>query len=303
MSCTQSFPDGVYTVLVTPFNDDFTVNYKNLKLWTEMQMDNPIAGLVLLGTTSEVPTLSQDEQFNIVQFVSDLLKASKSDKFLCVGVGGNDTERTRQFAVKCADLCDGFMVTVPSYNVPPQEGIIEHYAHICNDPVIAAKPVILYNVPKRTGVNAEPETIKMIADRCPNLKAVKEASGSMKQIVSIRELCPELKVFSGDDKMIVDVMGVGGKGVISVASNAYPDIVCSVYDKCVQNIDDGKDMFESVKMGDLCDALFCQSNPIPIKYCLYRLGLFDTCQLRLPMVPLREDKRKMVDDVMAFYAV
>jgi len=303
MSCTQTFPDGVYTVLVTPLNDDFSVNYKNLKRWTEIQLDNPIAGLVLLGTTSEVPTLSADEQFEVVKFVSDILTSRKSDKFLCVGVGGNDTERTRQFAVKCADLCHGLMVTVPSYNVPPQEGIVEHYAHICNDPVVATKPVILYNVPKRTGVNAEPETIKLIATRCPNLKAVKEASGSMKQVNSIRELCPELKVFSGDDKMIVDVMKVGGKGVISVASNAYPDVVCSVYQKCVEDAESGNDMFESVKMGQLCDALFCQSNPIPIKYCLYRLGLFDTYQVRLPLVPLREDKRKIVDDAMAFYAV
>lgn len=303
MTTNTTFPDGVYTVLVTPFNSDFSINWDNLEKWVYRQINSPIAGLVLLGTTSEIPTLKKSEQFEIVKFVNHVMVKHDSKKFLCVGIGGNNTKKAQEFAIKCAPWCDAFMVTVPNYNMPGQDGVIAHFQAICNEPCMKEKPVILYNVPKRTGTNAEPETVKAICDTCPNVKAIKEASGNLLQIEIIRDLMPELKVFSGDDKLLVDVMRLKGNGVISVASNAYPEIVCSLYDQCVKDISSANDLFKSCKFGELCDALFCVSNPRPIKYFLFRLRMFDTCALRLPMLPLPDDKKKIVDDVMAFYAV
>jgi 4-hydroxy-tetrahydrodipicolinate synthase len=222
-------------------------------------------------------------------------------KFVSVGVGGNDTKETLQFAQTIArgDLCDGFMVTVPSYNKPTQKGIFEHFRVICNDDYVSKFPVIMYNIPGRTGVNMEPRTILEVYQECPNVVAIKEASGSIDQLIEIRRIVPNLQVFSGDDKLVLDVMVHGGEGVISVASNVIPDLMTLVVKLCLDSkFSEARSVFYDSKLPFFIKYLFCETNPIPIKFMLFCTGLYDNHIMRLPMTELPEEKQPEVQNVL-----
>lgn len=337
----MNFPDGVYTVLVTPFNDDLSVNYDDITNWYNHQSKTNVTGLVLLGTTSESPCLSStgtthsdiyelyesllsllkssnddivistldmiisktktildkhiSEQLNIVKHVHDLNSKSSTPKHLVVGVGGNNSAMNLNFAKQCIGLCDSFMVTVPHYNKPTQDGICEHFDYICNDPDISKYPVILYNVPSRSGVNAEPSTIKKIYENCKNVVAIKEASGSIDQLIKLRSICPKLKIFAGDDKLILDFLVHGGSGVISVASNIIPITICELF---TYDIVTASKLYYTINLPQFIDALFCETNPIPIKYMMCTEGLYDNYNMRLPMTKLSEDKHELVKNAL-----
>jgi 4-hydroxy-tetrahydrodipicolinate synthase len=204
-----------------------------------------------------------------------------------MGVGGNDTMKMINFAKKCASFCHGFMVTVPSYNKPMQHGIFLHYKTFCDEPTLSRMPVMIYNIPSRTGINMNVSTIKQVCDTCPNVIAIKEASGSIEQMMSIRNIIPNLKVFSGDDSMLLDFMKNGGSGVVSVASNVIPHIICRVYKNCLTYsfVEDSFE-FDIFELPTFIKALFCETNPIPVKYLLYYAGIFENYKMRLPMTPL-----------------
>lgn len=290
------FPNGVHTVLVTPFNEnDLTINFNDIENWISQQLNTDIAGLVLLGTTSESPTLTLEEKINIVKFVHRINNAREKQKFITVGVGGNDTMETLEFAKKCIGFCDALMVTVPHYNKPPQRGIVEHFKTICNHPDISNTPVICYNVPSRAGINAEPETIKKVYEECNNLVAIKEASGSIDQIIKLKTIVPKLKIFSGDDKLVLDVMIHGGVGVISVASNVIPDIMFELIQACLlNNYEDARNIFYMGNLPTLFDAIFCETNPIPIKFLMNELRIYQSDSMRKPLVRLDVTKREFV---------
>ena len=299
MTDRLTFLSGVYTVLVTPFNDDNTVNYNDIKKWVKMQHMSNVVGLVLLGTTSESPTLSREEQLEIVKCVYRENCQSVRQKNLIVGVGGNNTMETLEFAKMCKDYCDGFMVTVPSYNKPTQNGIRQHFETICNDESLCNKPVIMYNVPSRTGVNMEPKTIKQVFDSCKTVMAIKEASGSIDQLIEIRSLIPNLKVFSGDDKLILDVMVHGGCGVISVASNVFPDLVAKIVNLCSEEkFKEASEIYYTSEFANLLKYMFCETNPIPIKYMMMKCDIYTNNKMRLPMTELSDDKHQYVDDAL-----
>lgn len=292
------FKEGVYTVLVTPFDDDNNVNYNDIEKWIKKQSTSGIAGVVLLGTTSENPTLSKDEQLEIVKYVHNYFVNNKIKLTTIIGVGGNNTYETLNFAKQCTNYCDGFMVTVPHYNKPTQNGIKLHFETICNDEAIRDHSIMMYNVPSRCGVNLEPQTILEIYQSCMNVVAIKEASGSMDQLIAIRKLVPELQVFAGDDKLILDFMVHGGSGVISVASNVLPKTIS----KCYEYADSGhyghaNKMFYD-KILDYVNVMFCESNPIPIKYIMFVEKIYSSYKMRLPLTELSEDKRKMIDELM-----
>lgn len=294
---SYNFPSGVHTVLVTPFNDDAnnSVNFDDIKKWIGVQADSDVTGLVLLGTTSESPTLSFEEKLQIVRFVSELNKCLTRPKFITVGVGGNDTRETLEFARACVGYCDAFMVTVPHYNKPPQRGIVEHFKTVCNHPELQHIPIIFYNVPSRTGLNAEPETIKTVFNECNNMVAIKEASGSVDQLIKLRSLVPNLKIFSGDDKLVLDVMLHGGVGVISVASNVIPEILAEVVNKCLSyDYKSAVRIFYQMNLPTFIDTLFCETNPIPIKFLMKELEIYQSDQMRLPLVKLADNKKESV---------
>ena len=287
--------NGTYTVLVTPFNDDNTIKYKDIDKWIDMQLKSKITGLVLLGTTSESPTLSRNEQLDIVKYVHEKNHNAQNKKLLFVGVGGNNTMETLEFAQMCKFYCDGFMVTVPSYNKPTQNGILKHFETICKNDLIKHYPIILYNVPSRTGVNMEPNTIKMAYESCGNIVAVKEASGSIDQLIELRTMVPTLTILSGDDKLILDVMVHGGGGVVSVASNVVPNLVVSIINLCLMgNFQKATQTYYESKFPELLKCMFCETNPIPIKFMMMKLGIYTNDNMRLPMTQLSSEKEHIV---------
>ena len=307
----SEFPNGVYTVLVTPFYEDGSINYSKIQNWVCEQLDSDVAGIVLNGTTSENPTLSDDEKWKITACVGatyDLYYSNTKNlyrlpKFICMGVGSNCTSSTIEFALLYKDRCHGFMVVTPYYNKPQQRGLVEHYKSIANHPYLNKKMILLYNVPGRTGVNCLPETIKMIVDSCPNVKGVKEASGNPEQAKKIIELCKgtQLKVFSGDDKLVLDMLKVGAVGLISVASNVFPELFCSFVDGYLgyndnytgsdkdneQFLDESfKEIYKEYHIAELCDALFCETNPVAVKRMMKLSGRYSSDSVRLPLVSL-----------------
>ncbi len=288
------FPKGVYTVLVTPFNEDESIDYRSIDEWVDEQQSSAVAGLVLLGTTSESPTLTRDEQYEIVKRVWQRVNGFTSPKFIVAGVGGNNTNETLEFAklITSEKLCNGLMVTVPSYNKPTQKGIFEHFVKICTHEGVNNFPVIMYNVPGRTSVNMEPKTIHDVVNACKNVVAIKEASGSIDQLIEIMSSVPALQVFAGDDKLVLDVMVHGGCGVISVASNVIPHLMSTLVNLCVTNeFSVASTLYYNSKLPQFIKLLFCETNPIPVKYMLHHKGIYPNFVMRLPMTQLSENKR------------
>jgi 4-hydroxy-tetrahydrodipicolinate synthase len=272
----MNFNSGVYTVLVTPFDDNNNIDFDSLDNLIDKQLNSNVTGLVILGTTSESPTINLEEKKSIVNFV---YKRVSGKKKLIVGVGGNNTNNVINFSQFCENLCDGFMVTVPNYNKPTQNGIYQHFSEISNK--FPNKPIILYNIPSRCCVNMLPETVKKIYDNHSNVLAIKEASGSMDQVMKIKSLC-DIKIFSGDDALVLPIMSLGGDGVISVLSNLCPDKVFEIYDDCFNN-DYNSARKNYFKLHQLIKLLFIETNPVPVKEFLFNLGLIKTNNVRLPL--------------------
>lgn len=278
--------DGVYTVVVTPFDKDGSIDWKSLEMWTDVQLKSNVTGIVALGTTSESPTLDAKEQLEMVQRMHKWVDGKK--KFV-IGIGGNNTKQVLEFAQSVTPYADALMATVPCYNKPDQNDMVEHFKMICNDTKVQTTPVMLYNVPGRTGKNMEPETIAKVYEQCENVVAIKEASGSMNQVMKIKSLCP-IQVFSGDDKLLLDVMVHGGSGVISVAGNVVPNVVSSLVKSCLSgDFKTARENFYKWNLPGLCDALFCCSNPKPVKYLLHKSGVFTENVLRAPLTSLSDE--------------
>lgn len=292
---TLAFPKGVHTVLVTPFDSDDNIMWDDMDKWIEYQCASGVAGLVLLGTTSESPTLSRDEQLAIVKHV---YAKTAGRKFVTAGVGGNNTKENAEFAKLCADYCDGIMVTAPSYSKPTQQGIIEHFKYISK--VVETKPVIIYNIPGRAGVNMEPCTIAEIHELCKNVVAIKEASGSIAQLIKLKSMCSTIQIFSGDDELIMDfVLAHDCDGVISVASNVFPSLINDVYLACENSTKkQAAELYRKYSIHEFCKVLFAVTNPIPVKYMLHKMGLFSEYNMRLPLMPLNTELQKLVTDDM-----
>lgn len=289
----MEIPDGAYTALVTPFTSDGKVDMDDLKNLIETQNKSNITGLVLFGTTGESPTIGNDIKDSLIKKLHELIS---KDKFTIVGVGGNDTAAVTEFAYFAHRFADAIMVTVPAYNKPPQEGIEEHFVTVASHKDVKNTPILIYNIPSRTGTNMEPETMLRIAKRCPNVVGVKEASGDMEQVKKIIKLFKDnnmsyFKVFSGDDTNVVEICRLGGKGVVSVASNIAPNLVSELTLKCLR-----EDYHEAQKLSNnslsFFESLFLTSNPIPSKELLYHLKQIKTNTVRLPLVPMSNEKQK-----------
>jgi 4-hydroxy-tetrahydrodipicolinate synthase len=301
---SKEFCNGVYTVLVTPFANDDTIDYPSIDRWLHHQYKNNVVGLVLLGTTSESPTLTLDEKVSIVKHVYEFNLEQHPDnrKMIVVGVGGNCTKDVIDFGNLIKDYADAFMVTVPHYNKPPQRGIYEHFRMISKS--FSNVPIMMYNIPGRTGVNMEPDTIIDVIRSCPNVKALKDAGGSIEKTYVLEALLEkyginvgtDFKLFSGDDDAINLITRVGGSGVISVASNIIPYYVCEY----INDILNGKlDMAENKfnKCDKLIKCLFSETNPIPIKEIMNYAKIYDTNHMRLPLVNMSYNNAKTLHEL------
>ena len=283
---------GAAVALVTPMNQDGSVNYTKLEELVEFQIQNGTDAIVACGTTGESATLDIDEHIEVIKKTVEFAKGRVP---VIAGTGSNDTA----FAVKTAILAeqtgaDAMLVVTPYYNKTSQAGLIAHFTAIANSTTL---PVILYNVPSRTGTNIKPETY-MELSKIENIVATKEASGDISAVAQIAHLCGEnLNIYSGNDDQIVPIMSLGGLGVISVLSNVVPQ---ETHDICQYALDgDFKKATElQLKYLPLVDALFSDVNPIPVKEALNIMG-YDVGECRLPLIRMSEAAQKALEAEMA----
>lgn len=271
---------GMGVAVVTPFTEDNEVDYAALDNLVQMQLDGGTDYLCVLGTTAETPTLTVDEKRNIRKCI---IKKVAGRLPIMLGVGGNSTHALVE-ELKTEDLqgVDAILSVVPYYNKPSQTGIYQHYKAIA---AATDLPIYLYNVPGRTGVNMLPDTVVRLAEECPNIVGVKEASGNMQQIKEIIERTPDdFVVLSGDDGITCDVMRAGGDGVVSVFGNAYPrefsQMVALMAAGEYAAAEELNDCFTNV-----IKQLFADGNPGGIKSLLAHKSLVKNI-LRLPLVPV-----------------
>ena len=276
---------GLGTALVTPFLENGEVDYPALGSLVEHQIAGGTDYLVVLGTTSEVHTLTISEQDAIVSYV---IKQVNGRIPLVMGIGGNCTravvDRIHQMSDILSKHFAAILSVTPYYNRPQQEGLYQHFCAVAEASPI---PVLLYNVPKRTGVNLLPDTTRRIYDACPEkIMGIKEACNSVEQFAQTVEVSQgDFAVISGDDDLAYDMMKVGGDGLISVASNAWP--------KEMKQIVDQTDALMQSKMGHRIHLLFVEGNPSGIKTVLAEMGMIKNV-LRLPMIPCSENTQKVI---------
>tara|TARA_Y100000389_G_C17384260_1_gene476114 strand:- start:322 stop:1239 length:918 start_codon:yes stop_codon:yes gene_type:complete len=281
------FEPGVYTVIPTTFINN-EVCLKSLFNLINFQINSGIKNIVLLGTTSEAPVLSDEEKELIVTSVWE----NFSEKLnIIVGIGGNDTAKVVKLGEKFRNYCDGFLVTVPNYNKPTQQGIYKHFSIIAEK--LSEKPMMLYNIPSRCGVNMEPIIVSKLFDENDNIMAIKEASGSLSQAIKIKSMC-NIKIFSGDDSLAIPLMSIGGSGVVSVASNLIPVEIKKIIDYCMEDFyKKASELF--YKYNSLFVLLFVETNPVPLKYLLKRNKLITSQYVRLPLVGLESENKIKLD--------
>lgn len=271
---------GAATALITPMKDG-KVDFDALGKLVEWQIDNGIDALVAAGTTGESSTLTDDEHVAVIECV---VKHAKGRVPVIAGTGSNDTAYAIGLSqAACKVGADALLLVTPYYNKATQGGLIKMYTQIAD---AVTKPVIIYNVPSRTGVNIEPDTYAALASH-PNIAAIKEANGNISKIVDTMALVNgKLDLYSGNDDQIVPIMSVGGNGVISVLSNLLPKETSELCHKFLNG--DVKGAAEmQFKYSKLVSALFCEVNPIPVKAAMKHLGFCDG-SLRLPLTEMTE---------------
>lgn len=283
---------GMGVALITPFNEDESVDYSALTRLVDYQLQNGTAYLVVLGTTGETPTLTHDEKEKIISLVIDRVNGKIP---VVLGVGGNNTRAVVE-ELKSRDLSriDAILSIVPYYNKPSQEGIFQHYKAIAE---ASSVPVIAYNVPGRTGVNMEAETIIRIANEIPNVIAVKEASGNMTQMDEIIKRKPKhFDVISGDDGITFPLITLGAVGVISVIGNAFPKEFSRMTRLALEG-DYQSALTIHHSFNELFNLLFVDGNPAGVKCMLNMMG-FISNKLRLPLVPTRITTYEQIRNVL-----
>jgi 4-hydroxy-tetrahydrodipicolinate synthase len=280
---------GTGVALITPFNEDFSVDYKSLENIVEYTLSNGADFMVALGTTSEAPTLTLEEKHNVLKTI---VKVANGRCPVLLGMGGNNTADLLQ-NIKSQDFTgvDGILSVVPYYNKPNQRGMKVHFEIVAdNSPV----PVVLYNVPGRVGVNLQSSTCVELAKH-NNIVAVKEASGNLQQIMEIlRDKPNDFDVLSGDDSITQPMMALGAKGVISVAANGYPDMFCKMV-TAMMNEDVATALPLHYKMLKMNNLIFADGNPAGIK-CLMAYQNLCKNVLRLPLVTVGENVKNDLEN-------
>ena len=280
---------GAASALVTPFNDE-GVDFDALGNIIDYQIDNGIDALVICGTTGEAATMPDKEHLSVIDFS---IKRAKGRVPIIAGTGSNDTAHCVELSKESQNLgADGLLITTPYYNKATQKGLIAHYDKVLEKTNL---PIILYNVPGRTGMNYAIPTLKELASD-DRIVGIKEASGNIEYATEVAAMCPELDMYSGNDDMIVPILSLGGKGVISVLSNVAPK---QTHDLC-QKWFDG-DIAGSRKMQfdylELIKALFCEVNPIPVKTAMNMMG-FNAGKLRLPLCEMADANYERLERAM-----
>ena len=286
---------GVGAAMITPFTADGRVDYEALARMVDHVIEGGVDYIVALGTTAETPTLYMPERAVIAMFITNQIAGRVP---LVMGCGGNSTsevlDQLREFDLRGADA---ILSVTPYYNKPSQEGLYQHIKTVAEHSPL---PVILYNIPGRSGVNMTPETTLRLARELPNVIGIKEASGDIEQMQRILDRRPEgFLVLSGDDGMAIDLMRRGGDGVISVAANAFPERFMSCVGHAKAGDFDRADA-EYAALDEAVQALFAEGNPTGVKCALSVMGKIGPT-MRLPLVPGSEKLRARFEELIARY--
>ena len=272
---------NVITAMITPFKEDLSLDEKKYREFIRFQIDNGCQ-ILTMGTTGESATMSHEEHHVAMDIAVDEGKKSGKDPFILAGAGSNSTKEAvslAQYAEKVG--ADGCLVVVPYYNKPVQHSLIDHFSAIADS---VSLPIILYNVPSRTGRNLEPETVSKLAYSKDNIVGIKCAGGNIDQITKIVKTTPEdFIVLSGDDGMTFHIMALGGKGVVSVASNIIPAKLVEFTNTMLKgNWEKAKE--KQFELYDLFKVLFIETNPGPVKHAAELMGIMNK-RMRLPLTP------------------
>lgn len=286
---------GSGVALITPFDENGDVNYSRLREILEFHVINHTDAIIVTGTTGEGSTLSDEEKISVIEFTVDIINSRIP---VITGTGSNDTRHAVEFSKRVEKLgVDGLLVVTPYYNKGNENGIYEHYKAIAEGVKI---PVILYNVPSRTGVNLSIPLLKRLA-QIENITALKEASGNISYVAEVAREVPELDIYSGNDDMVVPVLSLGGKGVISVSANIIPDISHDMTASFLKG-DVKKARELQLKYNDLVNALFLETNPVPVKEAMNFLG-YEVGNCRLPLGAMNESNRVRLTDILTAHEV
>ncbi len=272
---------GVCTAMVTPFLDG-KINYPMAKLLLKRQMDAGIKAVVIAGTTGEAPALTDQEKIELFRHCKE---TAGEDCKIIAGTGSNSTAHTIELSKAAEEAgVDGLLVVSPYYNKPTEDGLFAHYLAVAHSVSI---PIILYNVPSRTGIDI-PVSVYRRLSRVPNIVGVKEASTDIKKIIKIRNACAsDFYIWSGNDELTVPIMALGGKGVISVSSNVCPEEMVSMAQSAINEDFESAGEMQAV-LQPMMELMFCETNPIPCKAAMNCIG-FDCGGCRLPLCGLSKE--------------
>jgi 4-hydroxy-tetrahydrodipicolinate synthase len=280
--------EGSIVAIVTPFRNG-EVDYDRLGELVEFHIEKGTTGILPCGTTGESPTLSHEEHGKVVETV---VRKVDGRVLVLAGAGSNSTAETLSLTRHAKEVgADGALCITPYYNKPTQRGMIKHFTRVAEEVDI---PIVLYNVPGRTGVNLLPETVAELS-KVENIIAVKEASGNMSQICDIMARC-DITVLSGDDSMTFPILAAGGKGVISVAANVIPAETAEMVSSFKEDIDHSRELH--YRYWRLFKDLFIETNPIPVKVAMDMMGLLDF-EVRLPLCEMSEGNKQTLRSTLA----
>ena len=283
---------GAGVALITPMNEDGSVNYEKLRELLEFHVANKTDAIIICGTTGEASTLSDEEHLECIRFACEVINKRIP---VIAGTGSNCTQSAIELSKEAEKSgVDGLLLVTPYYNKATQNGLKAHYKAIAKEVNV---PIILYNVPSRTGTRLAPQTVVDLCHEVPNIVGVKDATGDISEVAELMSLAKgTVDVYSGNDDQIVPVLSLGGKGVISVLSNILPkethDMVASYLEGYV-----AKSCEMQLKYFDLVKALFCEVNPIPVKKALNLMGM-EVGSLRLPLTEMEDANAKRLEEEM-----
>ena len=282
---------GSGVAIVTPMHQDGTVNFEELGRVLEFQIENGTDAIIICGTTGESATLNHEEHCQVIRYAIEKVNHRIP---VIAGSGSNDTAYAIELSQEAEKMgADALLVVTPYYNKTTQAGLVAHFTAMAEAGGI---PVIMYNVPSRTGLNIAPETALELSKH-PLINGIKEASGNISQVAKIAQLCgDELNIYSGNDDQVVPLLALGGKGVISVVSNVKPELVHNCC-KAFFDGDTAKARQLQLEMLPLADALFCEVNPIPVKYAMNVLG-WEAGECRLPLVEPSEAHKEYIEKAL-----
>lgn len=289
--------EGAGVAIVTPFHEDGSVNYEKFAELTEEQIQKGTDAIIVCGTTGEASTLTHEEHLSLIKFCAETVKGRVP---VIAGTGSNCTETAIYLSTEAEKYgVDGLLTVTPYYNKATQNGLFEHFKMIADSVKL---PIILYNVPSRTGCNIQPQTAFRLCTEVPNIVGIKEASGNISQVAKLAALAQgKIDIYSGNDDQIVPILALGGKGVISVLSNVAPKQTHEICARFFAGDVEGS-CKEQLRALDLCDALFCEVNPIPVKTALNLMGK-EVGSLRRPLSDMEEGNVERLRKAMEDYGI